>query len=500
MTMRRTADLAVPLVLLAALLLPLRGGFTDDGFIHIQYAQNLIDRGEYSFNPGQVSFGTTSPLWVMALAATGSLTGGGESLITLSRAFSWLSGFAAVVVLYLLVLSLGGRRWTAVLAATTFAADAWFVRWTALSMETSTAVLAILLMGLASVHAYRNTRSAAYLGVTIGLAVLVRPEVYLAIPVYVVSLAFQRGRFDRRCVWATLAVAAALLVPWLLFARLHIGTFMPNTAGAKSGGLVLDPVTFVRKFDPVVRIVGSSEAVAVLAAIAAVTVKRGRDRLFAPQMRFILLWIAALPVAYVIFDIQILSRYLLLVTPLVCVVGWIGVEALAETLPRPGTRRVAMAVVAAAAVLINAAFYFEVVVPPSRAFSHDLTHNLRGMAEYIRDNSSGDAVVAAADIGYLAFYSRRRVLDLGGLVEPETGKLRSRYSYQEIIQRGLFLGLKDYPRVDYFIDRELEPDRFQGRVMSGLRFQRVYGTTVRNLGIRKPGPYYYTLYKLEPAR
>ena len=122
---------------------------------------------------------------------------------------------------------------------------------------------------------------------------------------------------------------------------------------------------------------------------------------------------------------------------------------------------------------------------------------MKDLALYLRDNSKDDAVVAAADIGYLAFYSRRRVLDLGGLVEPATGELRSRHSYEDIIQRGLFLDLESYPDVDFFVDRELEPDRFEGRVLSGYRFRRVYGTTVRNLGIRKPGPYYYTLYRLE---
>ena len=127
-------------------------------------------------------------------------------------------------------------------------------------------------------------------------------------------------------------------------------------------------------------------------------------------------------------------------------------------------------------------------------------HNMKGIAGFIRDNSAEDAVVAAADIGYLAFYSGRRVLDLGGLVEPATGELRARHSYEDIIQRGLFLDLEGYPHVDLFVDRALEPDRFEGRVMSGLSFERVYQTKVRNLGIRKPGPYFYTLYRLVPQR
>jgi hypothetical protein len=497
MTMKRNVQVVVPVFVLVALLLPLRGGFTDDGFIHIQYARNLIERGEYSFNPGEVSFGTTSPLWVMELAAFGYATGGGDSLIIISRILSWLSGIAAVVLLYALARVLGARRWTALLAAATFAADAWFVRWTALSMETSTAVVAVVLMAIVSVDAYRSMRSAALVGLLMALASLIRPEVYLAFPVYAVSLLLQRGRVERRCVWTTAAVAAALLVPWLLFAGFYIGSLMPNTAGAKSGGLILDPITFVRKFDPIVKIVGSTQAVTVLAALAAIVVKRGKSRLFSPPMRFIALWIVSLPVAYVIFDIQVLSRYLLLVTPLVCVAGWIGLEELLGARLERRAGRLTTAAAAAVAITVNVVFYFDVVVPPSRAFSYDLTHNLKGLAEFVRAHSEEDAVVAAADIGYLAFYSRRRVLDLGGLVERETGRLRSRYSYEEIIQRGLFLDLPGYPEVDFFVDRELKPDRFDGRVLSGYRFRRIYGTTVRNLGIRKPGPYYYTLYRLE---
>ena len=81
----RLISIIVPAVLLLGMMLPLRGGFTDDGFIHIQYARNLATRGEYSFNPGDVSFGTTSPLWVMTLAAIGKFFHDGDALITVSR-------------------------------------------------------------------------------------------------------------------------------------------------------------------------------------------------------------------------------------------------------------------------------------------------------------------------------------------------------------------------------------------------------------------------------
>jgi hypothetical protein len=495
-------DIVVPAVLLLGMMLPLRGGFTDDGFIHIQYARNLATRGEYSFNPGDVSFGTTSPLWVMTLAAIGKFFHDGDALITVSRVLSWIGGFAALVVFYALVLAVGGKRLTALLATAVFACDAWFARWTALGMETSVAVLAVLLVGLTSVKAWEDRRSAAFLGLAMALGSLVRPELYLAFPVYLFALLVERRRVEKLCPWATIAVAAALLVPWLVFAKLYIGDFVPSTAGAKSGGVVNDPLVFLRKFSPVVTIVAGTQALTSLAALASLAVYRRRSRLLARPFRFMLPWVVALPVAYVAFDMQVLSRYLLLVTPFVCVFGWIAIEELlgglgGRVLAARGGKALAV-VLALAMIAVNVGFYVRVVLPPSREFSYDLTHNMRQIAEYIRDHSDPDAVVAAADIGYLAFYSERRVLDLGGLVEPETGRLREQFTYEEIVERGMYLELPGYPRVDFFVDRDLVPDRFDGQTLRGFRFTRVFGTVVRNLGIRKPGPYHYVLYRLAP--
>ncbi len=496
------AWLVLPALILLACLLPLADGFTDDGYIHIQYARNLIERGEYSFNPGETSFGTSSPLWVMELATLGKVFGSGEELVASSRFLSWLAGFAALYVFYRLMLALGARRFTAVAATCVFAADAWFVRWTALSMETSTAALAVLLMALASVGASDNRRKAGLLGVTIVLASMVRPEVYLAFPVFAVTVA-SLFVFERRVSWGnvatTLAVAALLIAPWFIFAKLHIGSFLPYTAGAKSGGVVTSPLAFFAKFGPVIKIVGTSQAVAVIGGLLSLFVVGRANALFSRNNRFLTLWLFALPVAYVVFDIQILSRYLLLVTPVLCALGFRGWEQVLDRMAGESRANTLLGGAAATGIVASVLFYLLVVVPPSRAFTQDLTANMRGIAEYLDDNASPDAVVAAADIGYLAFFGQRRVLDLGGLVEVETGKLRAQYDYEEIVDRGLYLNVPGYPRVDYFIDRDLEPDRFAGVQLAGSKFEKVYGTVVRNLGIRKPGPYYYVLYRLTPV-
>src|SRR3954469_14060270 len=42
--------------------------FLGDGWIFLQYARNLAAGHGWSFNPGETSFGATSPAWVAMLA------------------------------------------------------------------------------------------------------------------------------------------------------------------------------------------------------------------------------------------------------------------------------------------------------------------------------------------------------------------------------------------------------------------------------------------------
>jgi len=497
MTSRETVPVLLALLLFLFLLLPLKNGFTDDGYIHIQYADNLIHRGEYSFNAGEVSFGTTSPLWVFVQAALGFPFGGGEALVTTSRIVSWLCGFLSVIFLYVLVRRLGGSAWTAGFAALAFASDAWLVRWTALSMETSAAVLASIWTAIASVDGFEEERSAWLLGFFIAITALIRPEAYLLIPVYAAALLFRPGRVKRSCVLRTAFITAALLLPWLLFAKLHIGSFLPNTAAAKSGGWTIDIGAYARQIITLVKILGSTQGVPMILMLASIIVLRGRSRIFAVQSRFVLLWTVALPLAYVLLDFQILSRYMLLISPFLTVFGFLAVEELLQSarLRRTAGRFVPGAA-AAVIIVVNTVFYFIVVVPPSRAFTYDLTHRLRSLAEHVRESSGPDAVVAARDIGYVAFYSKRRVMDLGGLVDPVLNKLGEKYSYDEIVEGGYFLDIPQYPHVDFLIDMNKKAKRFEGRRERGYLFESIQVERIENLGIRKPGPWFYTLYRL----
>ena len=59
---------AVALFLLRSQALNSLGYPLDDAWIHQTYARNFAMRGEWAFLPGEVSAGSTSPLWTLILA------------------------------------------------------------------------------------------------------------------------------------------------------------------------------------------------------------------------------------------------------------------------------------------------------------------------------------------------------------------------------------------------------------------------------------------------
>jgi hypothetical protein len=126
--------------------------------------------------------------------------------------------------------------------------------------------------------------------------------------------------------------------------------------------------------------VASSQAVALLAMLVDLVVSRRRAFVLRPSFRFAALWMVALPLAYVVADIQVLSRYLLLLTPAVCAGGWMSLQTMWQApLGRLQTAVLSCALVVALA--INGVVYAFVVIPPSRAFSEDLQVNMAGLPD-----------------------------------------------------------------------------------------------------------------------
>ena len=504
MRSRDIGALAAGMLLFAALIVPLRDAVVDDTFIHLQYARNLAETGELSFNRGHPAYGATSPLWVALLAL---LHKAGAGLLVSCRVLSWLFGAASVILVYRITVALDGRTAAPVAAALICAAEAWLLRWSAVGMETSFAAFMVLLVVSAALAAARSAAASALFGFVLFLAVLTRPEMMLLVPLATVAFAFARGgSLRRRLVF--LPVCAVLCAVWLYLIHRHTGNFFPLTAGAKQGRPVFSYLLFSRSLIPA-RIMGATILLPWLAVLAGLAAGAFRVRplgtMFgetanireAPATILILLWSFALPLSYVLLDFQVLSRYLVPVIPGVIILGTIACRRITSSLWRsPVRQRYAVAVFAAVVMAQSVSVYFAVVVRPTKQFSEALETTIAGMGRWLEENSARDAVVAAPDIGAIGYYSRRRILDLGGLVSPEISRMRDTIDVERIIEDGFYLEFAP----DYLVDRSETPERFSGKIIRNVLFVPLMRGEVPNLGIRKPEPVIYVLYRLDAGR
>lgn len=496
-TLRRGdwAVIGACVLVFAAMSLPIAGSLIDDTYIHLQYARNLARDGQLAFNRGEPSYGATSPLWVGILAV---LSRAGLETTLWCRILSWLSGAAVIVLLYRFVMRLDGRGGASAAAAAIVACDAWLLRWSSTGMETSLAALVVLLCLSASLDAASGIRGAVRFGALLMLAVLARPEAILLVPLAAVSFALAGDRLPWRRRYAWAAVFIPLLAAWFLLIGAHTGTIVPLTAGAKQGRILLGAQTLRAALVPL-RIIGATALLPAAAALLLLAVRLVRDRrlpagcpdCFGGGVLLSALWGAALPAVYVLFDFHVLSRYLV---PAIISVTAVGTVAAARLLRRSAPRRARslLACFAAAACLQSAVFYAAVVVGPTRQFSRGLGEVLVPIGRYLAGETPPESVVATPDIGAIGWFSRRPVLDLGGLVTPRINELRRRIDVQTIIDEGLYLEM----RPDYLVDRHAERERFAGRTVRGVRFEPLLGGTVPTLGIRQPSPVTYVLYRL----
>src|SRR4030095_16050386 len=209
----------------------LRIGFPlDDTWIHLTYARNLAEHGQWAFRLGERSAGSTAPLWTVLLAI-GFLIG------LAPYVWTYLRGWAVLTLLAVYAENLARRlvpSYTAPVPwAGLFFVFAWHLTWSAVSgMETLLHGLLVLVV-LGSLIG--GSRRYLTLGLLTGLSIWVRPDgLTLLGPILFVSLLSEQSWHSRwEALWKTLLGFGSLYFPYLLFNLALSGNPMPNTFYAK---------------------------------------------------------------------------------------------------------------------------------------------------------------------------------------------------------------------------------------------------------------------------
>jgi len=388
----------------------------DDAWIHQTYARNLALGGEWAFQPGQISGGSTAPLWSALLAvgywlrmspyvwayAMGALLLWGLSLLgetTVRRAVpSYRSRFPWVGV---------------------FLAGEWHLVWAAASgMETL--LYTLLVTGVLALLAF-GKRNYLGLGALIGLSVWVRPGGVTLLGPVVVAALLSEGNWPRRLRYlfnVTLGFGIFFAL-YLLFNLTLTGTPWPNTFYAKQAeyAIVRQMPIWVRFLAEIkLPLIGAGALLLPGALLHWSKALRQRDVGtlvgVAWFLGFVMLYAWRLPVTYQH------GRYMMPAMPIFFIWGLSGVIAFLGRASANRWRRMSGLAWASSLLLVWLAFW----VIGAKAYAEDVAFIESEMvttARWVADNVPDDALIAAHDIGALGYFGEHDLVDLAGLVSPE---------------------------------------------------------------------------------
>ena len=385
----------------------------DDAWIHLTYARNLAQHGQWAFRLGEQSAGSTSPLWT-AILSIGFLLGLGPYVWT------FLAGW---VVLTLLAVCAERIARTLVTSYTSripwaglFFVFAWHLTWSAVSgMETLLHGLIILtVMGML----ITGSRRYLTLGVLTGLSVWVRPDgLTLLGPIIFVALLSEKTWYRRgEAIWKTMIGFGSLVLPYVFFNLALSGNAMPNTFYAKRaeyGMFWLSKPFPERLSDYLAPILASPFLVLVPGAVIWL-VKRIRAQNWGALAS--LLWVWGY-IAIYFFSLPAYQHGRYIIPALQVMYLW-GIIGLLEIALAPGVNRRLAFVWQTLTVVLCLAFEFL----GARQNANDVLwveNEMVATAKWVDQNIPPDARLAVHDIGALGYYVQNPVVDMAGLITPE---------------------------------------------------------------------------------
>jgi hypothetical protein len=402
----------------------------DDSWIHQTYARNLAQTGQWAFVPGELSAASTSPLYTVALAV-------GYGLNIPFRL--WTHGLGALM---LGLTGMIGRR-----LAERFAPEskrigllvglaligAWHLIWAAASgMETPIFGMFTLLLIALGVNAADRTRepapiSAIWFGAAAALTTLTRAEGVLLVGL--ISAALLLARPTRRTIlWGIGAgiVFVLLLLPYLAFNYSVTGGLLPNTAAAKRmDATPLFYESLIWRIGYLLTPLAAGGQLVLVPGMVAYTI--GVIRRIRADRRW---WLALVPMAWGVGLILLYAawlplniqhaRYLIPALPSLILAGVIGTAWMIRAATPSLIGRVLTRVLALSALLIFIGFAFGLGLG---AHVQDVTiidEEMVASARYLAENVPPDALLAVHDIGAVGYFAPRPIIDIAGLVTPET--------------------------------------------------------------------------------
>lgn len=452
----------------------------DDTYIYLQYAKNIASGLGFSFNPGEQSYGVTSPLWVIILVLPNLL---GVNAFWFAKFADLVCALVSIFLFYRLAYNFFKDGLFAVSSTAMFALNAWFIRWSFTGMETSFAVMLVVFIFML----FSQGRF-PLMFFMLGLFYLTRPEGFiLAIVLSAVVLykMIKSEEIKADVLGKYVLLLAIPVVIFLVYARISFGTFVPNTALGKST-LTLSPAIFIEQVKEISKTLAGAGLVEFLLSLATITLVIIKRNFFG--LKSFLLWLFSLALLYIITDADIISRYLLIISPFLVIIGLTSVSIAHKR------RNLILTFVLIASVFYSQFIFYKFVKPSTDDFTEGMEQCLIPEGKWLKENTPENSKILVNDVGAIGYFSNRYIIDAAALVNRDL-ELNRKIMSTPLEDRLVTHRLLNFIKADYVIDRD-STDIFVPIDLEKHSLKPEIMKKFPSLGISDSSPRYFKIYKV----
>ncbi|MEE9442532.1 MAG: hypothetical protein V3V99_07680 [candidate division Zixibacteria bacterium] len=393
-------------------------GYTaDDAFITFRYADNIANGLGFVYNVGEKVMGTSTPLFTLILSLLSLI--GIKPIIGALFISLFCTGLTAAII-YRFAILLSFEKYS-ILPVVIYILFPRILSTDIGGMETP---LFALLVIAAFYYQRKNMLQAALL--LSGLAIMTRPEGILLF-----AIIFGRNIFTDAS--RTLKLSFVSLLPvaaWLIFSQVYFGSIIPHSIPAKLA--LYSRFGTMSFWNSIVFLMGWHNLFGIAMFIIALT---GAHWLYY-RRRFGLLeiiWIAAMILFYSTGKTHLFLWYIAPIYPVYILIASAAIPYLfgkiewAKNNSGPSVMIVASLTVAT----LLYANYAPLISFKNQQTTHKEIH--KSIGKYLKFHAGANDVIAAEDIGYIGYFSQKKILDRDGLISPQAVPYNRDGRYLEFI-------------------------------------------------------------------
>jgi tetratricopeptide (TPR) repeat protein len=440
----------------------------DDPWIHLTFARNLVKYGSYSYYKNElVTSGSTSPLYTLLMSLF-FLISKNEFIISYTAGIGF-GAFLVYILAKLAAVSEGSSgklfeaSFLALLTTMLIALQPRLNLINVSGMETSMFIFLVV----SSFYAYHK-RKMILLGILLGLTLWCRPDgfilwIAIAFDYLLQKIYFRKNPEDSgnssagqyislKEISKAFSVAIIFAAGYFLFNFLLSGRIMPNTYEAKLAFYKNNSRSYFLK-NGVLDYFTSSEFVLIwlpfligIFSIMKSFFKREKNILLVYLIficGFILVYYIELPFAHRF------GRYLMPVIPFYILIAVHGTKVVINFISQKisGNKNLIPNLVfilyVISAIGMFTYYNFGLIKNYAIICKYDNDRHV-AVGNWLKANTPESAVVATHDIGAIAFYSERKIIDMAGLVTPQLIKHINDNLYSEYLNKYLAEHKVDY--------------------------------------------------------